>query len=100
MKKVIWICILSLCLCMLVACGSDGKEGEDASTEHVHVPDGANCQEAQHCADCGELLAEHGPHAYPEKPTTEQEGFAYYVCPDCGMIKVVNTGGLPVVPVD
>lgn len=101
MKRILWIVILSLCLCM-AACSSEGQEqgSEDGTTVHQHVPDGANCQQPQYCAECGELLAESGPHAYPDQPNAQQDGFAYYVCEVCGMIKVVNTGGLPVVPVE
>lgn len=98
MKKRLLICMLALCVSLLVSCQQEQQP--EQKTEHVHVPDGANCQEQQHCADCGELLAEHGEHVYPAQPNSEQDGFAYYVCTVCGHIKIVNLSGAPVVPVE
>lgn len=72
---------------------------EQATTEHVHVPNGADCQNALLCVDCGEVLADQGEHVYPEEANAEQDGFLYYVCKVCGKIKIVNQDGLPVVPV-
>lgn len=91
---------VALCLCMLTACGTDGEGAEQTTTQHVHVPDGANCQEVQYCADCGEQIAEQGAHQYPEEPDAVQDGFAYYTCKLCGNVKVVNSNGMPVVPVE
>ena len=69
-------------------------------SEHVHVPDKADCQHAQLCTACGEVLAEHGEHDYPEAPQTEGEGYSFYECRVCGKIKIVNQDGAPVVPVE
>ena len=69
-------------------------------SEHVHVPDKADCQHAQLCTACGEVLAEHGEHDYPEAPQTEGEGYSFYECRVCGNIKIVNQDGAPVVPVE
>lgn len=91
MKRIIIACVLTAC--MLVAC----KESE---AEHEHVPDNADCQHVQNCAECGEQLAEQGPHDYPEIPETEKDGYLFYVCRVCGNIKIVNEDGLPVVPVE
>ena len=66
---------------------------------HRHVPNGADCQSALLCADCGQALAEQGEHVYPDEPDAEQDGFLYYVCKVCGKIKIVNNDGAPVVPV-
>ena len=51
-------------------------------------------------SECGEALAEQGPHDYPEQPTAERDGYAFYVCRVCGEIEIVNEDGLPVVPVE
>ena len=67
---------------------------------HEHVPDGADCQHAQYCAECGEQLAEQGPHAYSDQPQAEQDGYEFYVCQVCGEIEIVNKDGIPVVPVE
>ena len=91
MKKIILACMLSAC--MLVACNEN-------KTAHDHVPDGADCQHMQYCAECGEQLAEQGLHDYPEQPETEKDGYLFYVCRICGNIKIVNEDGLPVVPVE
>ena len=72
---------------------------ESGTTVHEHVPNGADCQSALLCSDCGEVLAEQGEHGYPEEPNAEQDGFLYYVCKVCGKIKIVNKDGAPVVPV-
>ena len=78
---------------MLAAC----KQKEMA---HEHVPDGADCQHAQLCAECGEQLAEQGPHDYPDQPEAEKNGYSFYVCRVCGNIDIVNEDGLPFVPVE
>ena len=82
-----------LLACVLAAC----KQNE---TAHEHKPDGADCQHVQYCAECGEKLAEQGPHDYPEQPTAERDGYTFYVCRVCGEIEIVNEDGLPVVPVE
>ena len=82
-----------LLVCMLAAC----KQNE---TEHVHVPDDADCQHVQYCAECGEQLAEYGPHDYPEQPDAVKDGYSFYTCRVCGEIEIVNEDGLPVVPVE
>jgi hypothetical protein len=94
--------MLALCICLLAACQQEQPSAEqtEQKTEHVHVPDDANCSEVQHCADCGEFLAEQGEHVYPAQPDSEQDGFAYFVCTVCGHIKIVNLSGAPVVPVE
>ena len=91
MKKLILACVLLTC--MLVACN-------EQETAHEHVPDGADCQRAQYCAECGEQLAEQGPHEYPEIPEMQEDGYLFYVCRVCENIKIVNEDGLPVVPVE
>lgn len=91
MKKIALACILLAC--MLSAC----KENE---TAHEHVPDSADCQHAQYCAECGEQLAERGKHDYPELPNAERDGYLFYACRICGEIEIVNENGLPVVPVE
>ena len=91
MKKIVLTCMLLAC--MLAAC----KENE---TVHEHVPDDADCQHAQHCTECGELLAEHGEHDYSAKPEAEKNGYSFYTCRICGEIEIVNEDGLPVVPVE
>ncbi len=97
MKRICLLCLLAA-LCF-AACSHENTPPEQSTTEHVHVPNGANCQESQYCADCGELLADQGEHVYPEEPNAEQDGFLYYVCRVCGKIKIVNEDGAPVVPV-
>lgn len=82
-----------LITCMLVSC--TGNE-----MPHKHVPDGADCQHVQYCMECGEQLAEQGPHDYPEQPEKEGEGYSFFVCRVCGKIKIVNEDGLPVVPIE
>ena len=82
-----------LLACVLAAC----KQNE---TAHEHKPDDADCQHVQYCAECGEVLAEQGSHDYPEQPTAERDGYAFYVCRVCGEIEIVNEDGLPVVPVE
>ena len=82
-----------LLACMLAAC-------ENNERVHEHVPDDADCQHAQYCAECGEQLAEQGPHAYPEQPDTAINGYLFYACRVCGKTKIVNENGLPVVPVE
>ena len=67
---------------------------------HTHVPDDADCEHAQYCVECGEMLAEQGPHDYPEQPQTEGEGYLFYECRVCGKIKIVHEDGLPVVPIE
>lgn len=84
--------------CMLLACMLVSCAGNEAA--HEHVPDGADCAHVQYCAECGEQLAERGPHDYPEQPEKEGEGYLFYVCRICGKIKIVNEYGLPVVPVE
>ena len=69
------------------------------TAEHEHVPDGADCSCAQYCSECGEQLAEQGPHDYPDQPNAQEDGYSYYVCRVCGYIKIINQDGLPVVPV-
>lgn len=96
MKRICLLCLLAV-LC-LAACSRENT-AEQSTTEHVHVPDGADCQSALMCADCGEVLAERGEHDYPDEPNAEQDGFLYYVCRVCGKIKIVNEDGAPVVPV-
>ena len=91
MKKIVLTCVLLVCV--LAAC----KQNEAA---HEHVPDGADCQHQQYCAECGEQLAEQGPHDYPDQPTAERNGYLFYVCRVCGEIDIVNEDGLPVVPVE
>ena len=91
MKKIALTCMLLVC--MLAAC----KQNE---TEHVHVPDDADCQHVQYCAECGEQLAEYGPHDYPEQPDAVKDGYSFYTCRVCGEIEIVNEDGLPVVPVE
>ena len=91
MKRIVLLCVLMACA--LAACQTEEQP-------HEHVPDGADCQHAQYCADCGELLAEKGAHDYPDTPETEKDGYSFYVCRVCGKIKIVNEDGLPVVPVE
>ena len=82
-----------LLACVLVACN-------DNEQVHEHVPDGADCQHVQYCAECSEQLAEQGPHDYPEQPIAEKDGYLFYTCRVCGRIEIVNEDGLPVVPVE
>ena len=91
MKKIALTCVLLAC--MLGAC-------QENETVHEHVPDSADCQHVQYCAECGEQLAEHGPHDYPEQPEAKRDGYLFYVCRICGKIEIVNEDGLPVVPVE
>lgn len=81
--------ILALCVCGLAACGV-----------HEHVPDDADCQHVQYCAECGEQLAERGAHDYAGQPDESYDGFSFYACRVCGEIKIVNEDGLPVVPIE
>ena len=102
MKRICMLCLL-VALC-LAACSQQNTEPvqdttEPGTTVHEHVPNGADCQNAVICQDCGEQLAEQGEHGYPEEPNAEQDGFLYYVCKVCGKIKIVNNDGAPVVPV-
>ena len=90
MKKIVLTCMLLACV--LASC----KQNEMA---HEHVPDGADCQHVQYCAECGEQLAEQGPHDYPDQPQTQEDGYLFYVCRVCGKIEIVNENGRPVVPV-
>ena len=91
MKKIVLTCMLLACV--LAAC----KQNE---TSHEHVPDGADCQHVQYCAECGEQLAQQGPHDYPEQPNAEKNDYSFYTCRVCGKIEIVNEDGLPVVPVE
>ncbi len=91
MRNTVLLC--ALMACVLVACRTEAPP-------HDHVPDGADCQHVQYCAECGEKLAEQGLHDYPEIPETEKDGYLFYVCRVCGNIKIVNEDGLPVVPVE
>ena len=97
MKRISLICLLAACL--LASCSGAGQ-GEQTTTVHEHTPNGANCLQAQCCAECGEQLAEQGAHDYPSEPNSQNDGFSYYVCRTCGDIKIVNENGLPVVPVE
>ena len=107
--KRIWIFCLLAVLCLAACSCQNGLSFEQATTEpettepettvHEHVPNGADCQNAVICQDCGEQLAEQGEHVYPDEPDAEQDGFLYYVCKVCGKIKIVNNDGAPVVPV-
>lgn len=90
------VCLISLLL--LCSCAPTA-DGEQEALQHQHVPDGADCQQVQYCADCGEKLADQGPHAYPMQPDVEQDGYSYYICRVCRHIKIINQDGLPVVPV-
>lgn len=67
---------------------------------HEHIPDGADCQHAQYCTECGELLAEQGQHSYSEQPQAEKDDYKFFVCRVCGKIEIVNQDGVPVVPVE
>ena len=64
------------------------------------MPDGADCQHVQYCAECGEQLAERGEHSYSDQPVDSYDGFSLYSCRICGKIQIVNEDGLPVVPVE
>jgi hypothetical protein len=86
-----------LCVVCLSACRAEADNAQD-STQHEHVPDHADCQHAQYCKDCGEQLAEHGEHVYPDVPDAEQDGYAYYECRVCGYLNIINQEGMPVVP--
>ena len=97
MKKI--SAVLLLCVVCLCACHPKVNQ-EQESTQHVHIPDNADCQHVQYCKDCGEQLAEQGQHVYPEMPDAEQDGFAYYECRVCGNINIINQDGMPVVPVE
>lgn len=91
MRNVVLLCVLSACL--LTAC-------QDSQTEHVHIPDGADCQHVQYCVECGEQLAEQGTHTYAENPDAEKDGYLFYSCKVCKEIKIINEDGAPVVPVE
>ena len=91
--------MLLLCVCLLCACQPTAENAQDA-TQHVHVPDSADCQHAQYCKDCGEQLAERGEHAFPDTPDAQQDGYAYYECRVCGHLNIINQGGMPVVPIE
>ena len=91
MKKIVLLCVLMACA--LAACQTEEQP-------HEHVPDGADCQHVQYCAECGEQLAEQGPHDYPDQPNAEKGGYSFYTCRVCGKIEIVNEDGLPVVPVE
>lgn len=91
MRKIIIICVLLACA--LAAC----KKSEPM---HEHTPNDADCQHVQYCVDCGEQLAEQGPHDYPQSPVAEKNGYLFYTCRACGKIEIVNEDGLPVVPVE
>lgn len=112
----IFIILCAICILCLVACGTQqdpSGQTSDAQSElenteqttaeqtaaHVHVPDGANCKQAQYCTDCGERIAEQGAHDYPEEPDSVSDGFAYYICKTCGKINIVSQDGTPVVPI-
>ena len=82
-----------LLACVLAAC----KQNEAV---HEHVPDGADCQHVQCCAECGEQLAEQGQHDYSQEPNAVKDGYSFYTCRVCGKIEIVNEDGLPVVPVE
>ena len=90
--------VLLLCVACLCACQSEVDRDQE-TLQHVHVPDGADCQHVQYCADCGELLAERGEHVYPDTPDAQQDGFSYYECRVCGHVNIINQDGMPVVPV-
>ena len=96
-RQLCLICVL--CICILCACTSKGEK-EQASAEHQHVPDNANCQSAQCCVICGEQLAEQGEHDYPSTPYEQIDGYSFYTCRICGQSKIINEDGLPVVPVE
>ena len=102
MKRICMLCLL-VALCLVACSQQNTRPGQDtteqATTVHQHVPNGADCQSALWCADCGQALAEQGEHVYPDEPDAEQDGFLYYVCKVCGKIKIVNKDGAPVVPV-
>lgn len=90
----------ALLLCVLFLCACQSKVNhEQESTQHEHVPDGADCQHVQYCADCGEQLAETGEHDYPDTPDAQQDGYSYYECRVCGHVNIINQDGMPVVPV-
>lgn len=91
MKKIVLTCMLLACV--LVSCQRN-------QVAHEHVPDDADCQQVQLCAECGEQLAEQGPHDYPEQPSAKKDGYSFYTCRVCGKIEIVNEDGLPVVPVE
>ncbi len=91
MRKTMLLC--ALMACVLVACRTEAPP-------HKHVPDNADCQHVQYCAECREQLAEQGSHDYPDVPETEKDGYQFFVCRVCGNIKIVNEDGLPVVPVE
>ena len=102
MKRICMLCLL-VALC-LAACSQQNTEPvqdttEPGTTVHEHVPNGADCQSALLCSDCGEVLAEQGEHVYADEPDAEQGGFSYYICKVCGKIQIVNQNGAPVVPV-
>jgi len=82
-----------LLVCLLAACNAHEEI-------HEHVPDDADCQHAQYCIDCGEQLAEQGPHDYPDQPDQSHDGYSLYACRVCKKIKIVNENGAPVVPVE
>ena len=83
------VLMLVLCTVVFSACRS-----------HEHIPDQADCQHEQRCAECGELLADWGEHDYAEQPDEASEGYLFYACRVCGEIKIVNEDGLPVVPIE
>ena len=91
MRKI--VLAFMLLACVLVSC-------KETSMPHEHVPDDADCQRVQLCAECGEQLAEAGPHDYPDLPEAEKDGYMFYACRVCGKIDIVNEDGMPVVPVE
>lgn len=91
MKRIVWISMLMIC--MLVSC----KKNE---VPHEHIADDADCQHAQYCTKCGELLAERGAHDYSQSPEAEKNGYLFYICRICGQIEIVNEDGAPVVPIE
>lgn len=90
--------VLLLCVLCLCACQPE-IAGEQETTQHEHVPDGADCQHVSYCKDCGEQLAEQGDHDYPDTPDAQQDGYAYYECRICGHLNIINQDGMPVVPI-
>lgn len=78
-------------LCVLASC---------REKPHEHTPDEADCQHAQYCADCGEQLAEQGPHDYSKQPQAEYEDYVFYICRVCGETEIVHKDGNLVVPVE
>ena len=97
MRKLFAISVL--CLCCLSACSS-ASGGEQASEQHEHKPDNANCRTAQYCVECGEQLAERGEHTYPKTPNEQVDGYSIYTCQVCGYTEIINQDGFPVVPIE